>query len=236
MKNKLLLVIPTLNEFGNIQKIYKKIQNTNKKISILFIDDNSLDGSKKIIINLKSKNKKVNYIFRKKKLGIGSAHKAGIKFALKKRYNYVCTMDCDGTHDPRHIKKMLNKIKNSDLVISNRFLKKNSLKGWDLKRIVITKLRYYLVWLLLGTKLDGSGGFRLYDLSKVKAKDIFETKDNNYNFFWQSAFLLEYKKYKISEIPIDLPNRVIGSSKMKFSDILSGLLNLLKYYFKYRVL
>ena len=236
MKNKLLLVIPTLNEFGNIQKIYKKIQNTNKKISILFIDDNSLDGSKKIIINLKSKNKKVNYIFRKKKLGIGSAHKAGIKFALKKRYNYVCTMDCDGTHDPRHIKKMLNKIKNSDLVISNRFLKKNSLKGWDFKKIAITKLRYYLVWLLLGTKLDGSGGFRLYDLNKVKAKDIFETKDNNYNFFWQSAFLLEYKKYKISEIPIDLPNRVIGSSKMKFSDILSGLLNLLKYYFKYRVL
>ena len=84
MKSKILLVIPTLNEFGNIQKIYKKIQSENKKINILFIDDNSIDGSKEIIINLKKKNKKVNYIFRKKKLGIGSAHKVGINLAIKK--------------------------------------------------------------------------------------------------------------------------------------------------------
>ena len=236
MNNKILLVIPTLNEFGNIQKIYKKIQSLNKKFNILFIDDNSTDGSQKIIINLKKLNKKVNYIFREKKLGIGSAHKSGIKLAKKKNYRYVCTMDCDGTHNPRHIKKMLDKIKNSDLVISNRFLKKNSLKGWDLKRIIITKLRYYLVWILLGTKLDGSGGFRLYDLKKVKLKDILDIKDNNYNFFWQSAFILEHKKYKVSEIPIDLPNRVIGSSKMKIKDIISGLLNLIKFFIKYKIL
>ena len=145
-------------------------------------------------------------------------------------------MDCDGTHDPKYIRKMLEKIKNSDLVISNRFLKKNSLNGWDIKRKIITKLRYYLVWFLLGTKLDGSGGFRLYDLNKIELKDILESKDNNYNFFWQSAFLLEHKKYKISEIPIDLPNRVIGSSKMKFIDIISGVLNLIKFFIKYKML
>ena len=124
MNNKVLLVIPTLNEFGNIQKIYKRIQSLNKKINILFIDDNSNDGSKKIIIDLKKRNKKVDYIFREKKLGIGSAHKVGIKLAKKKNYRYVCTMDCDGTHNPIHIRQMLNKIKNCDLVISNRFLKK----------------------------------------------------------------------------------------------------------------
>ncbi len=236
MNSKVLLVIPTLNEYGNIQKIYKKIQSSNKKINILFIDDNSTDGSKKIIINLKKRNKKVNYIFRNKKLGIGSAHKDGIKLAKKKNYRYVCTMDCDGTHDPRHIKKMLDKIKNSDLVISNRFLKKNSLKGWDLRRILVTKLRYYLVWFFLGTKFDGSGGFRLYDLKKVKLKDILESKDNNYNFFWQSTFLLEQKKYKISEIPINLPARVIGSSKMKLKDLIIGTLNLIKFFIKYKIL
>ncbi len=236
MNNKILLVIPTLNEFGNIQKIYKKIQNTNKKINILFIDDNSSDGSKEIIINLKKRNKKVNYVFREKKLGIGSAHKAGIKLAKKKNYRYVCTMDCDGTHHPKHIKKMLNKIKDSDLVISNRFLKKNSMKGWGIKRTIITKLRYYLVWMLLGSKLDGSGGFRLYDLKQIKLKDILETEDNNYNFFWQSTFILEKKKYKISEIPIILPQRVIGLSKMKYSDILIGLLSLLKFFLKHRIL
>ena len=236
MNKSILLIIPTLNEFGNIQKIYNKVQKTDKKINLLFIDDNSTDGTRNTILYLSKKNKKVKYIFRKKKLGIGSAHKLGIKLAKKKNFRYVCTMDCDGTHDPMHIKKMLKKIKYSDLVISNRFLKKNSLKGWDIKRIIITNLRYYLIWILLGTKLDGSGGFRLYDLNKIKIEDILELRDDNYNFFWQSAFLLEYKKYKISEIPINLPNRVIGSSKMRFSDILSGVFNLLKFFLKYRVL
>ena len=236
MNNKVLLVIPTLNEFGNIQKIYKRIQSLNKKINILFIDDNSTDGSKKIIIDLKKRNKKVDYIFREKKLGIGSAHKVGIKLAKKKNYRYVCTMDCDGTHDPIHIGQMLNKIKNCDLVISNRFLKKNSLKGWNLKRKIITKLRYYLVWILLGTKLDGSGGFRLYDLKKVKLNDILNVKDNNYNFFWQSAFLLEIKKYKILEISIKLPNRAIGSSKMRLKDIMVGVLSLIIFFIKYKIL
>ena len=236
MNNKVLLVIPTLNEIGNIQKIYKRIQSLNKKINILFIDDNSTDGSKKIIMNLKKRNKKVDYIFREKKLGIGSAHKVGIKLAKKKNYRYVCTMDCDGTHDPTHIGQMLNKIKNCDLVISNRFLKKNSLKGWNLKRKIITKLRYYLVWMLLGTKLDGSGGFRLYDLKKVKLNDILNIKDNNYNFFWQSAFLLEIKKYKILEISIKLPNRAIGSSKMRLKDIMFGVLGLIIFFIKYKML
>ena len=236
MNNKVLLVIPTLNEFGNIQKIYKRIQSLNKKINILFIDDNSTDGSKRIIIDLKKRNKKVDYLFREKKLGIGSAHKVGIKLAKKKNYRYVCTMDCDGTHDPIHIRQMLNKIKNCDLVISNRFLKKNSLKGWNLKRKIITKLRYYLVWMLLGTKLDGSGGFRLYDLKKVKLNDILNVKDNNYNFFWQSAFLLEIKKYKILEISIKLPNRAIGSSKMRLKDIIVGVLSLIIFFIKYKIL
>ncbi len=229
-------MIPTLNEFGNIQKIFKKIKKNNKNINLLFIDDNSIDGSQKAIINIKKKNKNVIYYFRPKKLGIGSAHKYGIKFAKKKNFKYICTMDCDGTHDPKHINKMLKLIKNNDLVITNRFLKKNSLKDWDIKRKIITKLRFYLVWILLGSKLDGSGGFRMYDLDKIKITDILESKDDNYNFFWQSTFLLEKKGYKIAQIPINLPNRVAGSSKMMIKDIISGVLNLLKFFLIHKII
>ena len=188
MSKNVLLIIPTLNEFGNIQKIYKKIKKNNKNINLLFIDDNSIDGSQKAIIDIKKKNKKVIYYFRPKKLGIGSAHKYGIRLAKKKKFKYICTMDCDGTHDPKHINKMLHLIKNNDLVITNRFLKKNSLKDWDIKRKIITKLRFYLVWILLGTKLDGSGAFRMYDLDKIKMTDILESKDDNYNFFGKVLF------------------------------------------------
>ena len=86
MNKSILLIIPTLNEFGNIQKIYNKVQKTDKKINLLFIDDNSTDGTRNTILYLSKKNKKVKYIFRKKKLGIGSAHKLGIKLEKKKNY------------------------------------------------------------------------------------------------------------------------------------------------------
>ena len=227
---RFLIVIPTLNEHKNIGTIYKKIVNLYKKANILFIDDNSDDGSKNEILDLKKKDKRVNYIFRKKKLGIGSAHKLGIKIAKKKNYQFVCTMDCDGTHEPKNIRIMFKHIKRYNLIMTTRFKYKNSLRGWPLKRIIITKMRYYLVSLILGTKFDSSGGFRLYDLNKIKLKDIFLAKDSNYNFLWESAFILELKKYKIMEIPIILQKRSLGSSKMRLNDIFYGIFYLLKVF------
>ena len=227
---RFLIVIPTLNEHKNIGIIYKKIVNLYKKANILFIDDNSNDGSKKEILDLRKKDKKVNYIFRKKKLGIGSAHKLGIRLAIKYNYQYVCTMDCDGTHEPKNIRTMFKYIKRYNLIMTTRFKYKNSLRGWPLKRIIITKMRYYLVSLILGTKFDSSGGFRLYDLNKIKLKDIFLAKDSNYNFLWESAFILEIKKYKIMEIPIILQKRSLGSSKMRLNDIFYGIFYLLKVF------
>jgi dolichol-phosphate mannosyltransferase len=234
MSEKFLLVIPTLNECENISRIFKKIKKTNKFANLLFIDDNSDDGSQEVITELSKKNKKVDYIFRHKKLGIGSAHKLGIKFAKKKNYRYVCTMDCDGAHDPAYIGSMFKLIRSSEIVITNRFLIKNALSGWKLRRIIITKLRYYLIRIFLNSKLDGSGGFRLYDLKKIKLNDILEASDDNYSFFWESIFLLE-KKYKITEIPIKLQARVTGSSKMETKDIFDGFILLLKIFIKHRL-
>tara|TARA_B100000073_G_C23454623_1_gene460787 strand:+ start:18 stop:461 length:444 start_codon:yes stop_codon:yes gene_type:complete len=141
-------------------------------------------------------------------------------------------MDCDGTHHPKYINQMFKKLKNSEIVLTNRFQNKNSIKGWEIKRLLITKIRFYLVRALLGSKLDSSGGYRLYDFNSVRLKDIFEAKDNGYSFFIESTFILERKKYKIAEIPIILPKRVIGSSKMRLKDIVTGIFGLLSYFLK----
>ena len=87
----------------------------------------------------------------------------------------------------------------------------------------------------MGTKLDSSGGFRLYDLKKIKLNDILLAKANHYNFFWESTFLLELKKYKHYEVPIILPNRTIGASKMEFKDIINGLSYLLLIFVRFRL-
>ena len=228
---KILIIIPTLNEKGNISIILKKIKRYNSKVSILFVDDNSNDGTLNEIKSYKKKNKRIFLLLRKKKRGVGSAHKDGLKWGYKKNFDYICTLDCDGTHDPKDISKMLELIKKCDLVNTNRFLNKNALANWKLDRIVLTKLRYFLVKILLKTNLDSSGGFRLYDRSKINLKDILSAKDNHYNFFWESLFLLE-KKYTIKEIPIILPKRSLGKSKMKIKDVLYGFFYLIKVFIK----
>ena len=103
----ILIIIPVLNEEKNIFLIFNKIkQNLKKNFNILFIDDNSIDKTRQNIFYLKKKNKNIFLIKRPKRLGIGSAHKVGLKWGYKRKYKYIITMDCDGTHNPRYINKM----------------------------------------------------------------------------------------------------------------------------------
>ena len=227
-----LLIIPTLNESKNITTLFKKIKKVDKKIDILFVDDNSKDGTKEEILNLKKKDKSVYFIFRPKKLGIGSAHKDGIKYAYKKKYKIILTMDADGTHNPKYIKNLLKFSAKYDLVSTNRFKEKNSLIEWPIQRRFLTKIRYYLINILLNINYDSSGAFRCYNAKKIKLIDILSAKNDGYSFFWESLYLLNKKKYTIKEIPIFLPYRKVGSSKMTFKDIISSLLYLIKYSVK----
>ena len=119
---KTLVIIPTLNEKINIFDLYKKLKKFNIKFDMLFVDDNSDDGSQEVIKKLAKKNKNVKYIFRPKKMGIGSAHKDAFKWAYQRRYSVLVTMDADGTHDPKYIKLLIKKLKNHSMSISNRFI------------------------------------------------------------------------------------------------------------------
>ena len=112
MKNKILIIIPVLNEVNNILPIIKKIFKHLKNIPkhVLFIDDNSKDGTREKIYLAQKKFNKIYLIKRNKKLGIGSAHKVGLDWGFKKRYEKIITMDCDGTHDPIYINRLLKKL------------------------------------------------------------------------------------------------------------------------------
>ena len=130
---------------------------------------------------------------REKKLGIGSAHKYGIKYAVKNNFKILITMDADGTHNPKYIKKFLDFIKRYDLITTTRFSNKKSLKSWPLFRILLTNLRHLIIRFFLGISIDASGAYRCYNLAKIKHKDILLAKDNGYSFFWESIFILSKK-------------------------------------------
>ena len=110
MLKKDLVIIPTYNEALNSSLIYKKIRETNIHSEILFIDDNSPDNTSLVISEIIKDDKKVHLINRKKKLGIGSAHKDGFLWAKKMKFNYVTTIDADLSHNPNLIPYMLKNI------------------------------------------------------------------------------------------------------------------------------
>ena len=159
---KSCVIIPTLNEENNILKLYNKILKTKTNLDILFIDDNSSDNTRLIIQKLSKKNKKIKFIFRNNKKGIGSAHKDAIKYAYKKKYDLIITMDADGTHDPKYFKQMIKKAYTNDYVITSRFKKKDLIKDWPIERKIITYLRHFLVKSFLGLSHDASGAYRCF--------------------------------------------------------------------------
>jgi dolichol-phosphate mannosyltransferase len=230
---KVIIIIPTLNEENSIKKLVYSLKEYLKQYSVLIVDDDSSDTTQSQIIKFKKKFKRINFIFKKKNFGIGSAIKDGIKYAIQKKYDACITMDADGTHDPKKITKMIKiiKTKKYDIVSTNRFYYKESLKKWSFYRIFLTKLRYYIVRILLNTNLDSSGNFRAYNLKKIKSKHFFLSKNKSYFYLIESLFYLEKLNYKIVEIPIILHPRTFDTSKMRLKHILASLISLLKLRF-----
>jgi len=139
-------------------------------------------------------------------------------------------MDADGTHDPKYFKRLLYLSDTNHIVITNRFLRKDSMKSWPILRILITKIRHIAVKLLLGMPYDSSGAFRCYNVQNVDINDILKAKDNGYSFFWESLFIFFKKKYLIKEIPGTLHSRHLGSSKIGIKDIINAIYYLFKIY------
>ena len=225
---KICVIVPTLNEKNNVSKLVHKIRKTNIKLDILFIDDESIDGTQSEIKLLKKKFKNIKYLFRKKKLGIGSAHKDGIKFCYKNKYDLIATMDCDGTHDPKYFKELFDKSKLYDYVITSRFKKDGLIKDWPIIRKIITYTRHMLIKIFLGMSLDASGAYRCFYRKKIKQRDLLSAKNNDYAYFWEITYNLLKKRYSIYEVPVTLEFRKLGKSKMKLRHITYSLFYLFK--------
>lgn len=232
---KTLVIIPTLNEEKNIKKIVNKIIRVNKKFNILIIDDESTDNTISVIKENFRNNKKIKFVIRKKNKGLGSAHRDGLLYSYRNKYEYCITIDADGTHDPKKIKIMLNilnKNLNTQIVNTSRFVNSESLEDWPISRKLLTYIRFYMVKFLLNSKLDSSGGFRAYKLNKIKIKHLMKAKNNNYFFLIESLYYFEKLNYNIVDIPIKLKFRNADQSKMKLKHILDSFLSIVKLSFK----
>lgn len=235
MTKRDLIIIPTYKEELNVDIIYRRIRSNNSKSDILFIDDNSPDKTAEEIRKIIKLDEKVFILEREKKLGIGSAHKDGFQWAIKKNYKFVTTIDADLSHEPELIPDMIKKLEEYEIVLTGRFLRKDTLEEWPLIRRFVTKSRHNVVKLLLGIPYDTSGAFRAYNFEKIKITDLLKAEDNGYSFFWESLYFLYKKNYKILEIPMRQPRRIHGASKIRFADIIRAITYLVYFYFKQKL-
>ena len=230
MPNTILVFIPTYNERDNVMKLYERISKLRLPLDILFIDDNSPDGTGNILDQINKPN--VFIIHRSGKLGIGSAHKDGIAWAYSHKYAQLITMDSDFLHRPEDIPAMMDQSENSDIVVASRFIQKDSLQEWPLWRKFLTTSGHAVTKLLLNIPYDITGAFRLYKIDRIP-RDLFEKAvSNGYSFFPESLNIMNRNGIRISEIPVILPQRTYGNSKLKFRDMVQWLLFIVKLGFR----
>ena len=221
--DRTLLMIPTYNEAENVERIYQALLATGLDLDYLFVDDNSPDGTGKIIDGLVAGSSRVFALHRAGKLGVGAAHQAGIAWAYAQGYRRLVTMDCDFTHDPGRVAAFLTASERADVVIGSRFLDPGSLDEWVWYRKLLTHAAHLLTQIVLGLPYDGSGAFRVYRLDRVPPTVFGLVQDRGYSFFWESLYILWINRFAIEQIAIPLPARTYGHSKMRLRDIGLGL-------------
>ena len=232
MINKSLIIIPTYNESENIELIINKIINVDNSNDILVVDDNSPDGTFNIVENLKDiHDKRVFLIKREKKSGLGSAYKAGFKWALDNNYSYIFEMDADMSHDPNEIKNFkVELIQNKfDVVVGSRYLDGVSVVNWPLSRIFLSYFANLYVRMITGMPIkDATSGFVGYNNKALGSLELEEIKFNGYAFQIEMKFKLWKKNFKITEHQIIFVKRNLGNSKMTQNIILEAIFGVIK--------
>ena len=229
---KTLIFIPTYNERDNVTPLCQGIAALGLDAEVLFIDDGSPDGTGGILDALAAANPRLKVLHRPGKLGIGTAHQAGIAYAYDHGYGILVTMDADFTHSPDNIPLLMQRLGDSDVAVGSRYMQKESLAGWNLVRKFLTSIAHVLTRLLLGLKYDSTGAFRVYRLDRIPRGLFSLVESRGYSFFFESLHLLHFNEFKIEEMPIILPPRTYGTSKMSYKDALKSLQMLLMTFLK----
>ncbi|MBS1517368.1 MAG: polyprenol monophosphomannose synthase [Bacteroidetes bacterium] len=232
---RILVIIPTYNEADNILKIIPLIlknSDPENEFSILVVDDNSPDGTAKLVQDLNHDH--VHILKRDKKSGLGTAYVAGFRYAIKENYDCVFEMDADFSHDPKYLKGFIEKIDSGfDLVIGSRYIDGISVLNWPLRRLILSYLASVYTRAVTGLKvMDTTAGFMCYRVSALKQINLDEVRSNGYSFQIEMKFKMYKKGFKIVEVPILFIDRREGESKMSRKVVYEAYFMVWKLKFK----
>ncbi len=222
---KAFVVIPTYNEKENVRLLADAVLAQHSGIQILFVDDNSPDGTGTIIDELVANNSRVHVLHRSGKLGLGSAYREGFKAALALGADYLLEMDADFSHDPASLPFFLAAIQENDLVIGSRYLNGVSVVNWPIRRLILSYCASVYTRLVTGLQLrDCTSGFKCFRRATIEAIDLSRITSDGYSFQIEMNYRCMEKGLRIAEIPIIFIDRHAGSSKMSGSIVKEAVL------------
>lgn len=214
---KPIVVIPTYNEKENVAEMAAAaLANLPPEGMVLFCDDNSPDGTGAIIDDLCAKEPRLAVLHRTKKEGLGRAYVAGFAKALEMGASHIFEMDCDFSHDPKDLPRMLAAAEEADVVIGSRYVKGGKCVGWPFKRWFISRFGGIFIRLVMGTPVnDPTGGFKCFRRETLeKMGDFSAIQSFGYSFQMEMNYRMWKMGLKLKEIPITFTERRAGHSKI----------------------
>jgi len=210
-----LIITPTYNEKKNIETFIELVFKYNPKAHLLIIDDNSPDKTGVKVKELQKKFSNLILKERPEKQGLGTAYIYGFLWALKQNYQYIVQMDADLSHDPKDVAKLLEHLKDYDLVIGSRYIDGVSVVNWPIRRLMLSYGANLYSRIITGMPInDGTGGFKAWRAPLLKKISISKVKSQGYSFQIEMNFRAWILGSRIKEESIIFFDRTVGESKM----------------------
>jgi dolichol-phosphate mannosyltransferase len=221
-----VLCLPTYNERENLEPMIRALGEVldTSRDRVLVIDDGSPDGTGEIADRLAAELGWVSVLHRQTKEGIGPAYIAGFRHALADGAELVLEMDCDFSHDPADVPRLIAGAESADLVLGSRYVRGGGTENWGLLRRFVSRGGCVYAQILLGMRVrDLTGGFKCFRRSALEAIDLDALSAHGYAFQIEATYRVERAGLRIAEVPITFTERSAGSSKMTGSIVTEAM-------------
>lgn len=224
LPNRILVSMATYNEALNVEKLIAEIHEQLPDAEILVVDDNSPDGTGKLIDRLGEKDPRIHALHRPRKMGLGTAILAAMRYAIAHDFDYMFNIDADFSHPPRYIPAMIEGMKKKDIMIGSRYVPGGGATDWPLSRRMMSAGVNGLVRLMLRLPAhDCSGGFRCYRVAKLRETNFEDLRSVGYSFQQEILYRCVMAGSKVGETPIIFENRKHGKSKVNIRESIRSL-------------
>jgi len=224
---RILIALCTYNERQNVELLIPQLRAAVPEADLLFVDDNSPDGTGKYIAEVGAVDPRVKLLHREKKEGLGLAIRAGFQYAVDQGYDLLVNMDADFSHPPAVTPQLIAATQDADVVIASRYVHGGGVVGWPVQRKVMSWGINTYVRILLGLKTrDNSGSFRCYRVALLRRADLSKVRCKGYAVFEELLFRLKQAGATFQEIPYTFEERRFGTTKINMQEAFRALSNL----------